>query len=613
MATHEAWDPPLPDFAGNFSPVAKANPLAALLHDGKWKCETCSLRWDASLIKCKACESYKPGLSEEDVAKIQAEEEARKASAIAMFQSSSAVKPTGFAFGGGGGTTGTTFGAGSAGSMVFGFSAGTPAETSSSTTSGAFGSSGGSFGGFGGFGGFGQGGTGSSGTSGSAVTFGFGSQAVTFGAPAASTASESGTKELPELPDFTTDKVPVGDVFVHGSGECDQLGLGDDMRERQKPTLLKSLTGKNICEIAVGAMHVLCLSTGGAVYSWGCNDDGALGRAASDGSDGGPSDVEPHVVTMPSGVVVRHVSCGDGHSCALDENRRVWLWGTYKDSNGYIGIVHKRKQETEVLEKSAEPTLVLEGCLQIASGANHTVALVASDSRRQVFAWGSNATGQLGMQDGCGFSERVLPCSGSVPGLAPRDGGGSEVGGEQVVRIHQADGSVRAAVSMTAEQVQQYLAQGATALVLQVPDREVSKAEKKKLLHPQDMPLSVGTTSSEPRVASCVHASAECSFVTFQDGAVFGCGLNGDGQVGLGFVSMAVRQLEDVSAVRGASWLGGGLCSTAALVDGRVFTWGKAEECGHGLGAKARWPQQRQRHVQSPDTVKSQDSSRFYI
>ena len=485
------------------------------------------------------------------------------------------VKPTAFGFGGGASTSGTAFGTGTAGSVIFGFGTGTPAQAGGTGTSGSFG------GGFGsGFGsGFGQ----SAGSTG-AVTFGFGSQAVTFGTAADPAVASTNIKELDELPDFATEKVPVGDVFVHGSGECDQLGLGDDMRERKKPTLLKSLIGKSICEIAVGAMHVLCLSTGGALYTWGCNDDGALGRAPSDGSDGGPSDVEPHPVTMPSGVAVRHVSCGDCHSCALDEKRRVWLWGTYKDSNGYIGIAHKRKQETEVLEKSAEPTLVLEGCLQIASGANHTVALAAPSGHNQVFAWGSNGTGQLGLQDACGFSERTLPCSGSVAGLAPREGGGCEVAGEQVVRIHQADGSVRAATSMTAEQVQQAVVHGATALVLQLAEREVPKPEKQKLLQPQHVPLEVGAGE---HVASAVHASAECSFVAFEDGAVFGCGLNGDGQVGLGFVSMAVQQLQAVPAVRRASWIGGGLHCSAALVDGRVFTWGKAEECGIGLGEKA--------------------------
>ena len=521
-----------------------------------------------------------------------------------------ADKSTGFAFGTGAGTTPTAFGASSAGSVVFGFSAGTAQASSTlqpagGASSGALGSGfggsfGSSFGSFGSsfgnssssFGGsfgssFGQSG---GGASAGTFSFGFGDKAVSFGLPAVPAAPESNTKELLQLPDFTTEQLPVGDVFVHGSGECDQLGLGDVVRERKKPTLMKSLQGKSICEIAVGAMHVLCVSAGGAIYSWGCNDDGALGRPSSDGSDGGPSDVEPHLVTMPCGVVVRHVSCGDGHSCAVDSNRRVWLWGTYKDSNGYIGIMQKRKQESEVMEKSAEPTLVLEGCLQIASGANHTVALAAPSSggRKQVFAWGSNATGQLGLQDGCGFSERTLPCSGSVAGLAPREGGGCELDGEQVVRLHVTDGSVRSAGSMTAEQVQQAVAQGATKLVLQSADRDVPKTEKQKLLRPQEVPLPDAASGGPGElVASGVHASAECSFVTFQGGAVFGCGLNGDGQVGLGYMSMAVQQLQAVSAVHGASWLGGGLHSTAALAGGRVFSWGKAEECGLGLGAKA--------------------------
>ena len=350
--------------------------------EGKWKCKTCLCQWDMSTIKCQACDGYQPGLSEEAIAKMEAEKEAQHAAAIAKFQTTSTVKPTGF--GSAAASAGSIFGSASSPSLVFGFGSG---EGASSAGSGfvATGTSSGFISGFGsglgsGFGSaFGSGFGSSSQTGG--VSFGFGGSssssapAFTFGTSAAPAAPV--TKKLQELPDLErTDEVPVGDVFVHGSGECDQLGLGDKlpMRERRKPTLVKDLVGNQIYEIAVGAMHVLCVSAGGALYSWGCNDDGALGRVSSDGSDGGPSDVEPSRVSMPSGVAVRKVSCGDCHSCALDDRGRVWLWGTYKDSNGYIGIVHKRKQESEVLEKSSEPALVLEGCSMLASGANHTVS-----------------------------------------------------------------------------------------------------------------------------------------------------------------------------------------------------------------------------------------------
>ena len=530
------------------------------------------LAWDKSYSKLQADDTGTGPLPEGQGNDVEATEPPakRRLTEAGQADDALAVKPTGFSFGATG-TGSVSFGTSNA-PVVFGFSD----QTSSNA-------------GFSGSFGFGQkapdvgpmtfGFGGSTSSSTPAATFGSGTFGNTFGA-----APESQRKSLSELPDFSrSDEVPVGDVFVHGSGECDQLGLGDDIRERRKPTLLKELVGRQICEIAVGAMHVLCVSAGGGLYSWGCNDDGALGRVSSDGSDGRPADVEPNKVDMPNGVAVRKVSCGDCHSCALDDRGRVWLWGTYKDSNGYIGIVHKRKQETEVLEKSAEPTLVLEGCSVLASGANHTVALVNTLGTRKVVAWGSNATGQLGLSDnlGCGLAEKIL--SGSVEGLAARDGGGCEVSGEAVVRLQDTNGTEKGADKMTLQELQQALAKGAS-LVVQAPDREVPKAEKKNLLHPQEMSLS--TAGVEASNVEAVFASAECTFITVNDGTVFGCGLNGDGQVGLGFASMAVQTLRPVARVQNASWLGGGLHSTAALAKGRVFTWGKAEECGLGLGDK---------------------------
>ena len=51
-------------------------------------------------------------------------------------------------------------------------------------------------------------------------------------------------------------------------------------------------------------------------------------------------------------------------------------------------------------------------------------------------------------------------------------------------------------------------------------------------------------------------------------------------------VDQLVRKLI-VSGLTDATWLGGGLHNTAALAGQKVFTWGKAEECGQGLGQSA--------------------------
>ena len=76
------------------------------------------------------------------------------------------------------------------------------------------------------------------------------------------------------------------------------------------------------------------------------------------------------------------------------------------------------------------------------------------------------------------------------------------------------------------------------ALVLEVPEREVPKVEKQELLFPQGVFFGglAGPVTN-------IFAGAECTFVTAVDGSAYGCGLNGDGQVGLGFASMASRPL----------------------------------------------------------------------
>jgi len=137
-------------------------------------------------------------------------------------------------------------------------------------------------------------------------------------------------------------------------------------------------------------------------------------------------------------------------------------------------------------------------------------------------------------------------------------------------------------MSMTSSELQQKLASGISALVLEVPEREVPKKEKQELLCPQEVCLADVNGS-----LTGIFASAECSFFTSDNGSTYGCGLNGDGQVGLGYISMAVHRLQRIPGASNARWLGGGLHNSAALIKEKVYTWGKAEECGHGLDMNA--------------------------
>lgn len=64
----------------------------------------------------------------------------------------------------------------------------------------------------------------------------------------------------------------------------------------------------------------LCLQ----IYTFGCNDEGALGRDTS--ADG--SETTPGLVELEEKVV--QVSAGDSHTAALTEDGRVFVWGSFR-------------------------------------------------------------------------------------------------------------------------------------------------------------------------------------------------------------------------------------------------------------------------------------------
>jgi alpha-tubulin suppressor-like RCC1 family protein len=82
------------------------------------------------------------------------------------------------------------------------------------------------------------------------------------------------------------------------------------------------------------------------LWSWGCNDDGALGREGEE--------TQPAKITGLENENIVGGSGGDNHTTVFDDQGRVWAWGVYKDGNGYLGF--KRSQEG----KQLNPTLITE-------------------------------------------------------------------------------------------------------------------------------------------------------------------------------------------------------------------------------------------------------------
>jgi regulator of chromosome condensation len=152
-----------------------------------------------------------------------------------------------------------------------------------------------------------------------------------------------------------------GHVLTVGQGDTGQLGLGEDVMEKSRPQVVTTLS--EAVDVVAGGMHSVVLTKDGEVYTFGCNDEGSLGRNVGEEEEcfvPGKVDIDGRVVM---------ISAGDSHSAALTEDGRVFAWGTFRDSSGPIGLTLAGIQKlpmrmfSEVVAK------------KISSGSDHLVAL----------------------------------------------------------------------------------------------------------------------------------------------------------------------------------------------------------------------------------------------
>uniref|UniRef100_A0A1A7YUB5 Regulator of chromosome condensation 1 n=1 Tax=Iconisemion striatum TaxID=60296 RepID=A0A1A7YUB5_9TELE len=172
----------------------------------------------------------------------------------------------------------------------------------------------------------------------------------------------------------------AGQVLVLGQGDVGQLGLGENITERKKPAFL-SLPEKMV-QVAAGGMHTVCLSETGHVYTFGCNDEGALGRDTSEEG----SEMVPGKVSLEEKVV--QVSAGDSHTAALTEEGHVYIWGSFRDNNGVIGLL-------DPMTTCPVPVKIplTQPVVKVASGNDHLVLLTLDGN---LYTSGSAEQGQLG-------------------------------------------------------------------------------------------------------------------------------------------------------------------------------------------------------------------------
>ncbi|CAF0790042.1 unnamed protein product [Rotaria sordida] len=179
------------------------------------------------------------------------------------------------------------------------------------------------------------------------------------------------------VPSIINGNIKGGQVLAVGENGMTQLGLKSSIDQRKNPQPV--LIPESIVQIAAGPLHSVCLTDQNNIYTFGCNDEYALGRPDNNNND--DDDDDDHNDTDPFGEVdlsqvmnideenIVQIVAGDSHTLVL--------------SNMGKGKMAKRPIEILLPEK----------IVKLASGYDFILFLSETG---QIYSCGNGETGQLG-------------------------------------------------------------------------------------------------------------------------------------------------------------------------------------------------------------------------
>jgi hypothetical protein len=197
-------------------------------------------------------------------------------------------------------------------------------------------------------------------------------------------------------------KKKLESTSVQGFGVADfQLGiqLGNTSWHTIRPRRIDTLNRLNIVSLSAGKYHSLAVTRDGKVFSWGHGRGGRLGHGNE------IAHPEPREISGLSHIHIISVSAGENHTLALATNGDVYSWG----SNRFGQLGHGGKIENAdnpnsggnnsgftsyCLSPKRIESLRRKRVLKICAASTHSLC----STEGEVYSWGSNKHGQLGVK-----------------------------------------------------------------------------------------------------------------------------------------------------------------------------------------------------------------------
>jgi alpha-tubulin suppressor-like RCC1 family protein len=208
-----------------------------------------------------------------------------------------------------------------------------------------------------------------------------------------------------------------GAVYAWGLNDRGQLGNGNDTGPTTcnsvpcatTPVAVPLPAGTTVTALASGAEHVLALTSAGAILAWGQNQFGQIGI----GNTNTPQ-TSPVAVSTPAGTTFSAVAAGHFFSIGLTSGGGVYAWG--ENESGQLGNGNTTNQPTPGLVSIPAGVTVAA----VAGGSEHALALTSAG---QVYAWGANFDGQLGIGNNTGPDMCNSNACSTTPVAVPLPGG----------------------------------------------------------------------------------------------------------------------------------------------------------------------------------------------
>jgi alpha-tubulin suppressor-like RCC1 family protein len=199
-----------------------------------------------------------------------------------------------------------------------------------------------------------------------------------------------------------------GTAYSWGDNTGGQLGIGLFSPTPQTvPAAIASLNNIVAVECGWGVSYLRNVS--GRVYASGYDSTGSIGNAAVNQSLNSPGAVSIVPIGWSS------FSSGENFTVAIKSNGTLWFWGS--NSNGQLGVPFINTPFVATATQIGNDTT----WKAVSAGKNHLLAINGSG---QLYAWGANASGQIG--NGTNGSDVVSPAlvASGLPWIGASAGSG---------------------------------------------------------------------------------------------------------------------------------------------------------------------------------------------